>query len=109
MCIICVSSHKTFFLHCLRRHPELPKIPTYQPTCIITMCVCHLCLSAQCVCHVCVSALCVCHLRATAHWLYQRCVSALVVYHLSVSVSLYRKVPCLQVDCACRVYCGFHA
>ena len=22
---------KTFFLHCQRRHPELPKIPTYLP------------------------------------------------------------------------------
>ena len=24
---------KTFFLHYQRRHPELPKIPTYLPTC----------------------------------------------------------------------------
>ena len=23
---------KTFFLHCQRRHPELPKIPAYLPT-----------------------------------------------------------------------------
>ena len=23
---------KTFFLHCRRRHPEVPKIPTYLPT-----------------------------------------------------------------------------
>ena len=23
---------KTFFLHCQRRHPELPKIPTYLPS-----------------------------------------------------------------------------
>ena len=24
---------KTFFLHCQRRHPELPKTPTYLPQC----------------------------------------------------------------------------
>ena len=30
---------KTFFLQCQRRHPELPKIPTYLP-CSGTWCLC---------------------------------------------------------------------